>query len=134
MSKQDIPDLVLELQSIKAEYYRFSIQLRVPHEEIVAWEQQFQRDANRMLGEILQFLFANDHNPMETLYTALQNIDQPKLADELKLKYGGAQGNNVVIYKYLYIIHNGQKKTRIENKSNIWSCVMFLFKTINSKP
>ena len=100
MSERDIPDLLLELRSIKAEYHSFGIQLGVPSHEVVAWEREFQRNANRILEKILQFLFANNHNPMETLYAALQNIDQPKLLKKLQLKYGGAQGNNVVIYKY----------------------------------
>ena len=118
MSKQDIPDLVLELQSIKAEYYQFSIQLRVPHEEIVALEQQFQRDANRMLGEILQFLLANDRNPMETLYTALLKIDQPILGKKLKLKYGGAQGNNVESFISIYILYtNGKKELELKTRA-----------------
>ena len=68
------------------------------------------KDANRMLEKILQFLFAKDHNPMESLYTALVNIDQTILVKKLKLKYGGAQDNNVVIYKYWYIIHKWQQK------------------------
>ena len=131
-----IADLVLDLRSIKAQYYRFGIQLRVPPHEIMEWEQEFQRDANGILGEILNFLFANYRNPIELLYTALLKIDQAILAEELKLKYGGAQGNNVESCVSIDILYaNGKKKsTGNENKGNIWSSVMFLFITINSEP
>ena len=93
MSKPTIPDLVVELRSVKAKYHRFGIQLAVPPYEIEAWEQEFQRDAERLLEKILVFLFANQRNPMKIIYAALQNIDQPNLADKLMLKYGESQGN-----------------------------------------
>ena len=92
-NKPTIADLVVELRSIKAEYHRFGIQLRVPSYEIESWEQEFQRDADRMLEKILTFLFANQKYPMETLYAALKKIDQPVLADELMSKYKESQGN-----------------------------------------
>ena len=110
VSEPDLPGLLLELKSIKAKYHRFGIQLGVPLYEIEAWEKS-QSDADIMLEKILQFLFANDHNPMETLYTALVNIDQSILVKKLKLKYGGAQGNNAESFISIDILcTNGKKK------------------------
>ena len=59
MSEQDIPNLLVDLQSVNAEYSRFGIQLKVPQHKIEAWEQEFQRKADRILGKILSYVFDN---------------------------------------------------------------------------
>ena len=50
------------------------------------------------------FRFVSDShinsNPKEILYYALKKMHQPILAKELKSKYGGSQGNNIVFHKY----------------------------------
>ena len=93
VNKPAIADLIMELQSIKAEYHRFGIQLGVLPYEIVAWEQEFHRNADRMLEKILTFSFAKQKDPMENLYAALLKINQTILAEELRSKYEDLQGN-----------------------------------------
>ena len=81
-------------------YLYLGIQLGVPPHKIKAWENLFQKDAVKMLDAIVHFLFDNNSNPKEILYYALKKMHQPILAKELKSKYGGSQGNNIVFHKY----------------------------------
>ena len=96
VSKQDIPNLLVDLQSVNPKYSSFGIQLEVPGYRIEAWELEFQGKADRMLENILSYVFDNQENPMETICAALMKIHKCNLAEELKLKYGATQGNNHV--------------------------------------
>ena len=109
MSKPCIIDLVLELQSIRDDYLRFGIQLGVPH-KIAAWKQQTKGNADLIWMEILEFLFDNDDNPMETLFAALLSIDQPLIVKKLQLKYGGTQGNNTECFINIDVLYTNCPK------------------------
>ena len=97
-----IPKLVMDLQEVKDQYSRLGTQLQVPPYQISAWDNKYNRDADIILLKILEFLFANRKNPYEILWSALTNIDRPRLAQRLKVEYGQSQGNAIALIQYFY--------------------------------
>ena len=112
VSRPAISDLVVDLKSIKANYHMFGVQAGVPPYDIDAWEVNFLKDADRILEKILGFLLDSQMDPMKPICDALEKIDKPILANKLRLKYGGSQGN----VELLYVVHNDKE---LERKSTI---------------
>ena len=97
-------NLVTDLQLVKHQCSRLGTQLQVPPYQISAWENMYNRNADTILEKIIVFLIANNDNPVEILCSALIDMDHRRLAQRMRNKYEGPQGNATCLLFHFYLI------------------------------